>query len=287
MSGSIEALQLFRLPRGVWARIWEHIQEDDCFDLAAQMSFYFVLALFPFCLVLAVVVGWLPSTTLWRSFATWMVTYLPTDSRAVVLSVAVGLSNGSTGFLSLGVIGSVWSTSSGFVSLMEALSIAYGAKDSRSYFHKHAVAIAATVVAAIFLLAGFGITALGHWEFESKLIEMLAWDPPPVVWTIVRWAIVLIIMCLTIDLINYIMPNCKRPWHWITPGTAFVTMTTVVASFGLNLYVKHFSSYPRIYGTLAGFIVLMLWLYIASLILLIGAEADRELEKAAHEPRVS
>jgi membrane protein len=283
MSGKISAPHFFRTPRSVWRRIWNHIQEDDCFDLAAQMSFYFVLALFPFCLILAVVVGWLPSTTLWRSFATWMVAYLPADSRAVVFSTAVGLANGSSGFLSLGVIGSVWSTSSGFVSLMEALSIAYGAKDSRSYFHKHAVATAATVIAAILALAIFGITVVGHWEFESKLIEMMAWDPPPIVWAIGRWTIVLAIMCLAIDLINYIMPSCKRPWRWLTPGTAFVTLTTVIASFGLNLYVQHFSSYPRIYGTLAGFIVLMLWLYIASLILLIGAEADRELEKVAHE----
>jgi membrane protein len=287
MSAKAKRLHHLHIPPTVWKRIWNHIQEDDCVDLAAQMSFYFVLALFPFCLVLAVVIGWLPSTTLWRSFATWMVTYLPADSRALVFSIAVGLSKGSPGFLSLGLVGSVWSTSSGFVSLLESLSIAYGVRDTRSFWRKHVIAVLATIIAAIFALACFGLAAFGHWELESKLTELTAWDPPPVVWAIGRWTAVLIIMCLAIDLINFVMPCIKRPWRWITPGTAFVALTTMLSSFGLNLYVEHFSSYPRIYGTLAGFIVLMLWLYIASLILLIGAETDRELERAAHEPRSS
>src|SRR5690242_19477793 len=75
----------FHLP-GIFGCVWQRIQYDDCFDLAAQMSFYFVLSLFPLCLVLAVVVGWLPSSALWKSFATWIVTYLPTDSRQLIFS---------------------------------------------------------------------------------------------------------------------------------------------------------------------------------------------------------
>jgi membrane protein len=268
-------------------RIWDRVLADDCIDLAAQMSFFFVLALFPFCLVLAVLVGWLPSTTLWRSFATWMVTYLPPESRDLVFSTAMSLANGSKGFLSLGVIGSIWSTSSGFVSLMEGLSMAYGCKDSRPFWKKHAIAIGATLIAAIFALTSFAAMAIGHWEFESALVEMTTWDPPRIVWTIGRWIAVLVIMCLAIDLINFVLPSGKRPWRWLTPGTAFVVLTTVVSSFGLNLYIEHFSSYPRIYGTLAGFVVLMMWIYIVSVILLIGAETDRELEKLAGALRPS
>ena len=287
MSESAESLSLFRVAPGAFANIWQHIQDDDCFDLAAQMSFYFVLALFPFCLVLAVVVGWLPSTTLWRSLATWIVTYLPSDSRDLIFSTAMRLANGSSGFLSLGVLGSVWSTSSGFVSLMESLSIAYGARDMRSYWKKHAIATVATIFAAVFVLASFGTVAIGHLEFQRTLTQVTSWDPPRILWAVGRWTAILVIMCLAIDLINFVLPSVKRRWHWLTPGTAFVVLTTIISTFGLNLYVKHFSSYPRIYGALAGFIVLMLWIYIASLILLIGAETDRELEKLTGEPRAS
>jgi membrane protein len=286
MLGISETSSLSRL-LAVSGKIWNQIQADDCWDLAAQMSFFFVLALFPFCLVLAVVVGWLPSTTLWRSFATWMVAYLPPDSRDLVFSTVLSLANGSTGLLSLGVAGSLWSTSSGFVTLMEALSVAYGTKDSRSFLHKHAIAVVATILAVAFALVSFGAMALGHRELESTFSSVRAWDPPPFVWAIGRWTAVLVIMCLAVDLINFVFPNSKRRWHWLTPGTAFVVLMTVISSFGLNIYVRHFSSYPRIYGTLAGFIVLMLWIYIVSVILLVGAETDRELEKLCREPRAS
>jgi membrane protein len=286
MRGISETSSLSRV-LAVSGKIWDQIQADDCWDLAAQMSFFFVLALFPFCLVLAVVVGWLPSTTLWRSFATWMVAYLPPDSRNLVFSTVLSLANGSTGFLSLGVVGSLWSTSSGFVTLMEALSVAYGTKDSRSFLHKHALAVVATILAAAFALVSFGAMAVGHRELESTFSSVRTWDPPPFVWAIGRWTAVLVIMCLAVDLINFVFPNSKRTWHWLTPGTAFVVLMTVISSFGLNIYVRHFSSYPRIYGTLAGFIVLMLWIYIISVILLVGAETDRELEKLCREPGAS
>ena len=162
-----------------------------------------------------------------------------------------------------------------------------GAKDSRSFLHKHALAVVATILAAMFALASFGAMAVGRREFESAYLSARAWDPPPFVWAIGRWTAVLVIMCLAVDLINFVFPNSKRRWHWLTPGTAFVVLMTVISSFGLNIYVRHFSSYPRIYGTLAGFIVLMLWIYIVSVILLVGAETDRELEKLRREPRAS
>src|SRR5258707_1116770 len=128
------------------ARIWQRIQSDDCFDLAAQISFFFSLSLFPFCLVLAVVVGGLPSTALWRSFVTWIVTYLPSDSQRLIFSTILGLVNYSTGFLSFGVITAVWSASAGFVSLMESLTVVYGAKETRAYWRKHAIATCVTLL---------------------------------------------------------------------------------------------------------------------------------------------
>ena len=81
-------------------------------------------------------------------------------------------------------------------------------------------------------------------------------------------------MVLGLDLMNYFLPDVNRPWHWMTPGTAFVVLTMVAESAGFNFYLDHFGSYPRFYGTMAAFIILMTWIYLASLILLIGAETD-------------
>jgi membrane protein len=283
MNLGVETSRLYRTRAALLGRLWQRIQKDDCLDLAAQTSFYFVLSLFPFCLVLAGVVGWLPSTTLWRAFATWIVTYLPAESRGLVFSTILGLVNYSTGFLSFGLLTALWSASAGFVSLMESLSIAYGARDQRSFWRKHAIAITVTFLAAGFALANFGLAAFGHWGFETLSVRFRMWPGSHMVWETGRWTVTLALMCLGVDLANFWLPALKRPWRWLSPGTAFVVLTLVLSSAAFNLYFRHFSEYPKIYGALGGFIILMLWVYIASFILLVGAEADHEFEKLPRE----
>ena len=273
------AILTLRRTRPVLGRIWQRVQDDDCFDLAAQISFYFALSLLPFCLVLAIVMGWLPSTNLWQSFATWMVTYLPRQSRELIFSTILRLVNYSTGFLSFGLITALWSASAGFVSLMESLSLVYARRDSRSYWRKHAIATCVTVVAALFSLATFGLVAFGRWGFDVFSAQLSSWNVSRPVWELARWVATAFIMCLGIDLMNFFLPDATRPWHWVTPGTIFIVFSLAASSAGFNFYFQHFSSYPRIYGALGGFIVLMLWIYLACLVLLVGAETDSEVEK--------
>jgi membrane protein len=86
-------------------------------------------------------------------------------------------------------------------------------------------------------------------------------------------------MCLGIDLINYFLPAAQRPWRWFPPSTILLALSFVGVTLIFNLYLTHASYIARLYGTLAGFIVLMLWIYIANLILLIGAETDTALRE--------
>lgn len=264
-------------------RIWHRLQLDNCFDLAAQTSFYFALSFFPFCLVLAVMIGWLPYSALWKSFVTWTVTYLPRDSQELVFSTILGLVNYSAGFLSFGLVTTLWSASEGFVSLMESLSIAHGVRDSRSYWRKHAIATVVTVLAAVFALGAFGLMAFGHWESKVLSFNLGPSSVPRAVWEIGRWIATLVLMFLGIDLLNFVLPDVRRRWRWFTPGTLFAVLTLTALSAGFNLYFQHFSLYPRVYGALGGFIILMLWIYSACLIVLVGAETDHEMEKAQSE----
>jgi membrane protein len=275
-------LQAFsRAHSDLFAHLWQRTQTDDLFDLAAQISYFFSLSLLPFCLVLAVFVGWLPSTFLWNSFASWIVTYLPRESQHLIFSTILGLDHYSTGFLSLGLITAVWSASSGFVSLMESLSIVNQGRDSRSFWRKRAIAVCVTLLTMVFALGCFGLVALGHWSsgwFGGALVRTTALR---FAWHMARWITTLIVMGFAVDLANCFLPDGVCRWRWITPGTAFDVLTLVASSAAFNLYFQHFSSYPRIYGALGGFIIFMLWIYVASLILLIGAEIDREIATVA------
>lgn len=248
---------------------------DDCLDLAAQMSFYFLLSLFPFLLVIAAILGWLPSTNLWHNFVQWVTEYLPRDTRSLVFATVFDLSRGYTKFFSFGLLAMLWTASSGFVSLMESLSVAYGVEETRSFWEKRAIAVCATVIGAVFAVASFGLLAFGHRieEAVSFGLGSLSW-----LWEFARLVATLILMLLGLEMINYFLPNRRRRWRWGTTGSAFVAFTYLGISAGFNFYLQHFDSYPRFYGALSGFIILMTWVYASNVILLIGAEMDHAIE---------
>jgi membrane protein len=261
--------------------VWSRLNSDDCTNLAAQVSFYFILSLFPFFLVLASFLGWIPTTSRWDSFATWVTAYFPWQARNIVLSVMIQLSHGYAGFFSFGLLATIWSASSGFMSLMEALSIAYGTKDHRSYVKKRIVAILATVVAALFLIVCFGLWNLGHVMAVTVSHDLKFFVLFQMQWRGIRWIVTLAVMSVGINLINHFLPDVKHPWHWVTPGTVVVALSFIVATGVFEIYLAHGSNMPTLYGALAGFIILMLWIYLANLVLLIGAETDsvwRELK---------
>jgi uncharacterized BrkB/YihY/UPF0761 family membrane protein len=194
-------------------------------DLAAQMSFYFVLSIFPFFLVVAAIVGWLPSTNLWHALVQWITDYLPQGSRHLLFSVILDLTNGYTRFLSAGLLVTLWTASSGFVSLMEALSVAHGRRDTRNFWKKRLIAIIATLVSAIFFLAIFGLASMSRGAAGMLSDHLRALTVSKAAWEIARWLANLLLILLAISLANYFLPDAKRAWRWLTPGTSFVAVT--------------------------------------------------------------
>ena len=269
------------------AKIWRRCSCDSCPDLAAQVSFYFVLSAFPFLLVMSGLLGWISTTSKWAAFAVWLTSYMPMRTQHSVLITMLELGKGYGAFLSFGLILTIWSASTGFLSLMDALSVAYGVIEHRSYLKRRLIAMCATIVAAIFVVACFAIWSAGH-----SLASLINSDYSyvvlfPVQWRIARWIGTLAVVCLGVDLINYVLPADRHRWRWISAGTAFTVVMFIAASVLLNLYMTHNAAISRVYGTLASFIFLMFWIYAGSLSLIVGAEADvalREIHVQGAEP---
>lgn len=254
--------------------VWKDVMEDDCVDLAAQMSFFFVTSLFPFLLVIGAVVGWLPSTGLWRNIIHWAAQSLPATSRHMVLQTILSLETHHSRVFSYSLAATIWIASSGFVSLMESLSLAYGVKETRGFWEKRIIALAATAVGVVFVIVSFTLLSFGHQlalavnPYAQKVL------PFAFPWQAARWTVTLVLMILGIDLMHYFLPNVRQHWRWISPGTIFIILGLVGATTGFGYYVDNFGNYPRYYGAMAGFVILIVVIYIASLVLLIGAEID-------------
>jgi membrane protein len=258
----------------VWADVWR----DNCIDLAAQMSFYFILSAFPFLLVVASVIGWLPSTNVWHNFAEWISHYLPPYARPAFFHTVLGLTHGYSSFLSVGLIAMIWSASSGFVSLIQSLNVAHQVRETRGFWKQRLIAVTAAALAAIFLFGSFGLLTGGRLA-----VTLIAQGMPSIqrfrVWfELARWVTTLALLLIGLDLVNHYLPNRKQRWRWYTPGILFVMALFVGTAFGFRVYVQDFTNYSKVYGALSAAIILMLWVYAFSLILLIGAEIDHALE---------
>jgi membrane protein len=270
--------------RRVWSRSLEVTRRAvDCWELslaidrAAEVSFYFVLSCFPFLMVLTVLLGWLHRTG--SSFSHWLTDYMPSIARETVLNAMTDLSKGSGHYFSFGLLLTIWSASTGFLSLMDALTEIYGEKDRRSYLKKRVIAVVAMLVAAVFLVVCFWTWQAGHL-LEGLVERDVALSTQ---WTVARWLVTLAMISLAVDLINYFLPGKRLRWRWITPGSVFTALSFVIASALLSVYVNHSPNMSRIYGTLTGFIVVMLWIYLVTLSILLGAQADAALMASREE----
>lgn len=260
-------------------RIVVRCYENDALNGAAQVSFYFVLSMFPFFLVVAALLGWVPTSGEWQTFAKWLSAYFPARTQDTLLMIMLGLSKGYKGFFSFGLILSVWSASTGFMSLMEALTRANSLRETRNYFKRRSIALAATFLAACLLIAWFGIWTAGH-----TLVELISGKINPVtnsdlLFMLLRGLLTLAMLSAGVYLVNHFLPAHPKEKHKVTPGMVLSVLCLSVITSGFNFYMKHTTEISQVYGALTGFIVMMLWIYLASLSLILGAETDSAINE--------
>lgn len=255
-------------------RIVVRCYENDSLNGAAQVSFYFVLSMFPFLLMVAALLGWAPTSSGWQTFARWLIAYFPLRTQDTLLVIMLGLSKGYRGFFSFGLILTVWSASTGFMSLMEILTRAYSLRETRNYFKRRLTALAATFLAACLLIAWFGI-----WTAGETLMAMLAGklgyvSESRLLHSLFRGLLTLLMLSAGVYLINHFLPARPKERHQITLGIVLSVLCLSAITSAFNFYMKHTSEISQVYGTLTGFIVMMLWIYLASFSLILGAETD-------------
>lgn len=257
-------------------RVANDVVADNVTSLAAQMSYYFVLSLFPFLLTLAALMGMLAVSGVWDKLLTWIVAYLPSEAQSMVVETILGLTRGRIGFFSIGLIGTLWAASSGVMNLIESLNAAYGVRETRSFWKRLKLALATIFVLSVLVIVAFvGSTisvAVGEWL--SAQLGGAHWVQAA--WRVITWVVSIALITLATVAADRKLPNLRRRGHWITPGNLFAVLGWVLASLTFNFYVKHIASYGKVYGALGVFVILMVWIYILSLITLVGAELNSE-----------
>jgi membrane protein len=247
----------------------------DMSTYSAALAFRSLLALFPFAIFLLGLVGALGQP----EFFNWLLDQarvaLPQDGfRSVEEVIAEVRAQSSGGLISIGIAVAVWAASVGVRSLMTALNVAYGVEESRPIWKVYPLSILYTVGLAVMLIVAAALMLIGpqalQWlagfvGLEETFIELWAW---------LRWPAAVLLLLFAIAITYYVAPNVEQPFVLVTPGSTVAVVAWVAASFGFSFYVPTFGNYGATYGSLGGVIVLLLYFFISSAVLLIGAELN-------------
>ena len=263
-------------------RTVKETRADNGLGLAAQLAYYFFLALFPALLFLLALASFLPATDLVGRVVPMLQGVAPRQVLEIVRDQLSRIADGRQGgLLSFGVAAALWSSSAAMVAIIDALNRAYDVEDQRPWWKQRLTAILLTAGAALFLLASIGLVVAGpqlagYVADRAGLGAAFEWT-----WKIAQWPLVFGLVTFAIGLIYYFAPDVDQDFAWITPGSLLATLLWLVGSLAFRAYLVHFGSYNASYGAVGGVMVLMLWLYLTGLVILAGAEMNAEIDHAA------
>jgi membrane protein len=256
--------------------------QDDVAGIAAQLSYYFFLSLFPALLFLVALASFFPLYNFTDELMRMLAPIAPAAVVELLKEQLTSLSNsGDTGLLSIGLLMALWSSSAAMVSVIDAMNRAYDIEDSRTWVKRRVVAIALTIGLALFILTSFGLTVAGPW-LADVLGQQFGLAPAfTTAWKILQWPVVFLLASTGFGLVYYFAPDAEQEWVWITPGALAATILWFLASLVFRYYVVNFGNYEEAYGTLGAIILTLLWFYISALAMVIGAELSAEIHRAS------
>jgi membrane protein len=268
--------------RGWWEvlkRTWNEIGEDNISHIAAGVGFYALIAIFPAFAALVALYGLVANPADVAQHTALLSAFLPAEALKLLTDALNNLVTKEKTGLSFGLLISVllaiWSARVGTGALMTALNMAYGERERRNFIWFNIIALALTAGLVL-----FGIIAI----FTVAVIPVaLNFLPLPESWlgiiSAVRWPILAVLVMFALAVIYRVAPSRERArWQWVSPGAIAATLLWIVGSALFSIYVSRFGSYNETYGSLGAVIVLLLWFWLTSYIILAGAELNAELE---------
>jgi membrane protein len=255
--------------------------------MAAALSYYFVLSLFPALIFLSAVVAYLPVPNLFEQALGMMGRFLPVDSMGLVRRVLADVITPNRGaFLSFGILGTLWTASGGFSAAIEALNIAYDVQDDRPFWKTRPLAILLALITGFLLLLALSVMIVGPRFGQWLAIRVHLSSVFVLLWPYIHWSIAIGFTVLAVEALFFLAPNVKQRFLATLPGAVLAVACWLALSYLLGMYFRHFANFNKTYGTLGAAIALMTWLYWTGFAMLLGAELNAELAKISKEGRI-
>ncbi|MCX4885552.1 YihY/virulence factor BrkB family protein [Streptomyces sp. NBC_00847] len=271
------------LPRRSWSAALKgslrEFKDDELTDRAAALTYYGVLSLFPALLVLVSLLG-LSGTSATDKVLTNLRQLTPGSARDILTRAVEQLQGGGGLGSAMAVVGlvlAVWSASGYVAAFIRTSNAVYDMPEGRPVWKILPIRVGVTVVLMVLAVASALIVVFTGGLARQAGKALGIGDTALTVWSIAKWPVLVVLVTVMIAILYWASPNAKvRGFKWITPGSFLALLIWLIASAGFAFYVANFASYNKTYGTMAGVIVFLVWLWIGNLALLLGLEFDAE-----------
>jgi len=266
----------------VLKRTLKQFQADNLSDWAAALTYYGIMSLFPAMLVLVSLLGFLGKSTE-QAVVSNIEHLVPGTAGQMISNIISGVQDAprASGILAIvGLLTALWSASGYISAFMRAANAIYDVPEGRPIWKTLPLRLGLTVLTGVLLTASIlavvltgSLASLVGRLLHIGHIAVLVWD-------VAKWPVLIVLISLMFAVLYYAAPNAKHGgFRWITPGGLVAVVLWLVASGAFALYVSNFGSYNKTYGTFAGIIIFLVWVWISNIALLLGAEFDAELER--------
>jgi membrane protein len=263
-------------------RVYAEVMDDDVLGRSAQLSYYFLLALFPALLFITSLLGYLAGedSQLREGLFNSLAAVLPGDASQLISKTVTDVTQSSGGGkLSFGILATFWAASNGLGAISESLNAAYDLKESRPWWKVRLTAVGLTLALTLLIATALVLVLYGHDIADAVSIKMGLGAAFAMAWKVLQWPLVLIFVLVAFALIYYFAPDSHaQHWKWITPGAVVAVLLWLLISFAFKAYLSFFNSYSATYGSLGAVIILMLWFYFTGTAILVGGEINSEIE---------
>lgn len=262
----------------------QEISKDNIYNGAAALGYYLTMAIFPAMILLMTLLPYLPIDNVDKAIMDLLGQALPAEAYDMVAGVVNEVtSERRGGLLSLGLLGTLWAASAGMYAIMQQLNITYDVEEERSFIKARAVAILLSLMFGLLVIGAFSLIVLGGVIQDWIGSRFGVSDALLMFFVVFRWVMIIAALLLGFALIYKYAPNVEQKFAFVSPGSVLGVVLLIVASLGFAFYTRNFGDYSATYGSIGAIIILMLWLYIAGLVILLGSEINALVEHYSPE----
>jgi membrane protein len=270
-------------PRGWWQvtrRAFKESSADNVGVMAGGIAYFGFISIFPALIAGLSLYGLVADPATIAQQGESVLSALPQEAQPLIRDQLTAIAAGNSGALSFSLIISIvlalWTASGGVGNLMAAINVAYDEEETRGFVKRRGTALLLTLGAIIFVLLTLALVAVIPAVLSALNLGTLI----NVIVQVIRWGLLIALVIVALAIVYRVAPDRDAPqFKWTSTGAFVATALWILGSIGFSLYVNNFGSYNKTYGALAGVVVLLLWLYLTSYIVLLGAEINAESEK--------